>query len=308
MLWNRRIFNRFGVNSLNQPLEVLIPIILLSPPFLFLYNDMKFFHSELTDWSSKPVCSGILVPEDFSLPYWTGKQISNILNKLQASSCMQDWFSLLFFFIFVYFICTFTHCWMDSVSPWWLSVSTGVENTSLQPEKQKVFVHPAKNEMEISGKNIRWSSFCSSFHQLWQKAEIVAESLQLNWLICWTRSVIRAQFRGAVSSLCFTLQVNGGIQQQLEKEVLHYDYHASFFDIFVSLKYSEKSFHHHRHESLIKHLLVSYFIPHSSPFSALSPSSSLLLLLSHSFYQSSGLPLSSWPTPSVSCATGGPSQ
>uniref|UniRef100_H3C7U1 STARD3 N-terminal like n=1 Tax=Tetraodon nigroviridis TaxID=99883 RepID=H3C7U1_TETNG len=27
--------------------------------------------------------------------------------------------------------------------------------------------------------------------------------------------------------------VNGGIQQQLEKEVLHYDYHASFFDIFL---------------------------------------------------------------------------
>lgn len=29
-------------------------------------------------------------------------------------------------------------------------------------------------------------------------------------------------------------QVNGGIEQQLDKEVLHYDYHASFFDIFVS--------------------------------------------------------------------------
>ncbi|CAF87657.1 unnamed protein product [Tetraodon nigroviridis] len=29
------------------------------------------------------------------------------------------------------------------------------------------------------------------------------------------------------------LNVNGGIQQQLEKEVLHYDYHASFFDIFL---------------------------------------------------------------------------
>lgn len=183
-----------------------------------------------------------------------------------------------------------------------------IENTSLQPEKQKMFVDPGKNEMEISRKNTRWSSFCSSIHQLWQKAEIVAKSLQLNWLICWTHSVIRAQFRRAVSSLCFILQVNGGIQQQLEKEVLHYDYHASFFDIFVSLKYSEKIFHHHRHESVIKHLLMSYFIPHSSPFfSPVSPSS-LLLLLSHSFYQSSGLPLSSWPTPSVSCATGGPSQ
>lgn len=31
------------------------------------------------------------------------------------------------------------------------------------------------------------------------------------------------------------LQVNGGVQAQLEKEVLHYDYHSSFFDIFVSL-------------------------------------------------------------------------
>lgn len=29
------------------------------------------------------------------------------------------------------------------------------------------------------------------------------------------------------------LNVNGGIQSQLEKEVLHYDYHASFFDIFL---------------------------------------------------------------------------
>ncbi|XP_036377490.1 STARD3 N-terminal-like protein isoform X2 [Megalops cyprinoides] len=29
------------------------------------------------------------------------------------------------------------------------------------------------------------------------------------------------------------LNVNGGIQNQLNKEVLHYDYHASFFDIFI---------------------------------------------------------------------------
>ncbi|XP_064186882.1 STARD3 N-terminal-like protein isoform X2 [Anguilla rostrata] len=29
------------------------------------------------------------------------------------------------------------------------------------------------------------------------------------------------------------LNVNGGIQEQLNKEVLHYDYHASFFDIFI---------------------------------------------------------------------------
>nr|XP_020481072.1 MLN64 N-terminal domain homolog [Monopterus albus]XP_020481073.1 MLN64 N-terminal domain homolog [Monopterus albus]XP_020481074.1 MLN64 N-terminal domain homolog [Monopterus albus]XP_020481075.1 MLN64 N-terminal domain homolog [Monopterus albus] len=29
------------------------------------------------------------------------------------------------------------------------------------------------------------------------------------------------------------LNVNGGIAVQLEKEVLHYDYHASFFDIFL---------------------------------------------------------------------------
>ncbi len=30
------------------------------------------------------------------------------------------------------------------------------------------------------------------------------------------------------------IQVNGGIQEQLKKEVLEYDYHKSFFDIFVS--------------------------------------------------------------------------
>ncbi|KAM4556301.1 STARD3 N-terminal-like protein [Fundulus diaphanus] len=29
------------------------------------------------------------------------------------------------------------------------------------------------------------------------------------------------------------LNMNGGVQAQLEKEVLHYDYHASFFDIFL---------------------------------------------------------------------------
>ncbi|XP_054882600.1 STARD3 N-terminal-like protein [Poeciliopsis prolifica] len=29
------------------------------------------------------------------------------------------------------------------------------------------------------------------------------------------------------------LNVSGGVQAQLEKEVLHYDYHASFFDIFL---------------------------------------------------------------------------
>ncbi|XP_043991250.1 STARD3 N-terminal-like protein [Gambusia affinis] len=29
------------------------------------------------------------------------------------------------------------------------------------------------------------------------------------------------------------LNVNGGVQAQLEKEVLHYDYHSSFFDIFL---------------------------------------------------------------------------
>ncbi|XP_034039306.1 STARD3 N-terminal-like protein [Thalassophryne amazonica] len=29
------------------------------------------------------------------------------------------------------------------------------------------------------------------------------------------------------------LNVNGGLLQQLDKEVLHYDYHASFFDIFL---------------------------------------------------------------------------
>lgn len=30
------------------------------------------------------------------------------------------------------------------------------------------------------------------------------------------------------------IQVNGGIEEQLKKEVLEYDYHKSFFDIFVS--------------------------------------------------------------------------
>lgn len=30
------------------------------------------------------------------------------------------------------------------------------------------------------------------------------------------------------------IQVNGGIQEQLKQEVLQYDYHKSFFDIFVS--------------------------------------------------------------------------
>lgn len=29
-------------------------------------------------------------------------------------------------------------------------------------------------------------------------------------------------------------QVNGGIQKQLTKEVLHYNYYFSYFDIFVS--------------------------------------------------------------------------
>ncbi|XP_045549755.1 STARD3 N-terminal-like protein isoform X2 [Salmo salar] len=30
------------------------------------------------------------------------------------------------------------------------------------------------------------------------------------------------------------LNVNGGIEKRLDKEVLHYDYHASFFDIFIT--------------------------------------------------------------------------
>lgn len=37
-----------------------------------------------------------------------------------------------------------------------------------------------------------------------------------------------------ISSLCSLLQVSGGIEEQLKKEVLQYDYHNSFFDIFVS--------------------------------------------------------------------------
>lgn len=31
----------------------------------------------------------------------------------------------------------------------------------------------------------------------------------------------------------FVWQVNGGIQKELKEEVLHYNYHDSFFDIFV---------------------------------------------------------------------------
>lgn len=39
-----------------------------------------------------------------------------------------------------------------------------------------------------------------------------------------------------LSGVCvfFLSQVSGGIQKELEKEVLYYDYRASFFDIFVS--------------------------------------------------------------------------
>lgn len=37
-----------------------------------------------------------------------------------------------------------------------------------------------------------------------------------------------------LSFLWFVWQVNGGIQKELKKEVLHYNYHDSFFDIFVS--------------------------------------------------------------------------
>ena len=40
---------------------------------------------------------------------------------------------------------------------------------------------------------------------------------------------------GVVVTLFFcVLQVKGGIAKQLNIEVLHYDYHASFFDIYVS--------------------------------------------------------------------------
>lgn len=40
--------------------------------------------------------------------------------------------------------------------------------------------------------------------------------------------------RDKLSFLLLVRQVNGGIQKELEKEVLHYNYHDSFFDIFVS--------------------------------------------------------------------------
>ncbi|XP_039863444.1 STARD3 N-terminal-like protein, partial [Simochromis diagramma] len=48
-------------------------------------------------------------------------------------------------------------------------------------------------------------------------------------------SCVRVNFN--IQSIChdelFVCQVNGGIQNRLEQEVLHYDYHASFFDIFL---------------------------------------------------------------------------
>nr|XP_057927979.1 STARD3 N-terminal-like protein isoform X3 [Doryrhamphus excisus] len=47
------------------------------------------------------------------------------------------------------------------------------------------------------------------------------------------------------------LNVNGGIPKQLDEEVLHYDYHASFFDIFVWLLLLKK--HHHTHAHTHKH-------------------------------------------------------
>lgn len=34
-------------------------------------------------------------------------------------------------------------------------------------------------------------------------------------------------------SFCCVLQVNGGIENTLKKEVAHYDYYSSYFDIFV---------------------------------------------------------------------------
>lgn len=37
-------------------------------------------------------------------------------------------------------------------------------------------------------------------------------------------------------------QVNGGIQKELKEEVLHYNYHYSFFDIFVRRHSSEVGF------------------------------------------------------------------
>lgn len=53
----------------------------------------------------------------------------------------------------------------------------------------------------------------------------------INWVYIWYNCINEAC---VISALCSLLQVNGGIEQQLKREVLEYDYHNSFFDIFVS--------------------------------------------------------------------------
>lgn len=79
------------------------------------------------------------------------------------------------------------------------------------------------------------------------------------------------------------LQASGGVRVQLEKEVLHYDYHASFFDIFVRL--------------------FSHF-----NIQLMNWNNNKALHVYVRCWRCSGSQLSSWPTPSVSCVTGGPSQ
>lgn len=62
--------------------------------------------------------------------------------------------------------------------------------------------------------------------------------------------------------LLFVWQVNGGIQKELEKEVLQYNYHSSFFDIFVSQsasKFSEQPLELHSHAPFSSVKLLAVF-------------------------------------------------
>lgn len=97
----------------------------------------------------------------------------------------------------------------------------------------------------------------------------------------------------------FSCQVSGGILMQLNEEVLHYDYHASFFDIFVrSLTFF--TFHKQNGQiSLLNFVNVIFFF-------ITFPSFLSFFLPSFSSWLSSGSQLSSWPTLSVSFDTGGP--
>lgn len=48
-------------------------------------------------------------------------------------------------------------------------------------------------------------------------------------------SCIIFTFNSLIFSSYSTSQVNGGIENTLEKEVVQYDYYSSYFDIFVSI-------------------------------------------------------------------------